>query len=53
MRTAALLVPGEHAKCEPKAFAQTIEGFEQVQRRLGASGLEPASILIVMEATAS
>lgn len=51
--TAALLVPGDQAKCEPKAFAQTAEGFEQLQQRLGASGLEPASILIVMEATAS
>ncbi len=51
--TAALLVPGDQAKCEPKAFAQTTEGFEQLQQRLGASGLEPASILIVMEATAS
>jgi transposase len=51
--TAALLMPGQHARCEPKAFAQTTEGFEQLQRRLSASGLEPAVILIVMEATAS
>jgi hypothetical protein len=45
--TAALLVPGEKAKCEPKAFAQTAEGFAFLQQRLGASGLEPASILVV------
>ena len=51
--SAALLMPGEQAKCEPKAYAQTTEGFEQLQRRLSAFGLEPAVILIVMEATAS
>jgi transposase len=51
--TAALLVPGEQAKCEPTAFVQTAEGFALLQQRLGASGLEPASILVVMEATGS
>jgi len=38
---------------EPKAFAQTSEGFEHFQQRQGTSGFEPASILIVMEATGS
>jgi transposase len=51
--TAALLQPGEQAQSEPRAFAQTSEGFEQVQQRLTSTGLEPAAILIVMEATSS
>jgi transposase len=51
--TAALLLPGEKAQRESKAFAQTSEGFESLQQRLLATGLEPASILIVMEATGS
>jgi transposase len=51
--TAAYLVPGTKPKCEPKPFEQTPSGFEGLQQRLLAFGLEPASILIVMEATAS
>jgi hypothetical protein len=35
--TAALLVPGEKAKCEPTAFAQTAEGFALL--RASAGGL--------------
>jgi transposase len=51
--TVAHLVPGTTPKCEPKPFEQTASGFEGLQQRLRAYGLEPASILIVMEATAS
>ena len=51
--TAAHLVPGTRPTCDPKTFEQTPGGFEGVQQRLLAFGLEPASILIVMEATAS
>jgi len=51
--TAALLLPGEKAQSEPRTFAQTSEGFEHFQQRLITSGLEPTSILIVMEATGS
>jgi transposase len=51
--TVAHLVPGTPPKCEPQPFEQTASGFEGLQQRLRASGLEPASILIVMEATAS
>jgi transposase len=51
--TSALLLPGGKAQSEPKAFAQTSEGFEHFQQRLLTSGLEPTSILIVMEATGS
>jgi transposase len=51
--TAALLLPGETARSEPKAFAQTSEGFEHLQQRLTSFVLEPASIFIVMEATGS
>jgi transposase len=46
-------VPGTTPRCEPKPFEQTASGFEGFQQRLRAYGLEPASILIVMEATAS
>ena len=45
-------VPGTKPRCEPKPFEQTPSGFEGLQPRLLAFGLEPASILIVMEATA-
>ena len=51
--TAAHLVPGTRPKCEPKPFEQTPSGFEGLQQRLRAYGLEPEFILIVMEATAS
>ncbi len=47
--TTAYLVPGTTPKCEPKPFEQTASGFESLR----AYGLEPASILMVMEATAS
>ncbi|HEV2661892.1 MAG TPA: IS110 family transposase, partial [Ktedonobacteraceae bacterium] len=46
-------VPGTTPRCEPKPFEQTASGFEGFQQRLRAYGLEPDSILIVMEATAS
>jgi transposase len=51
--TVAHLVPGARPTCEPRPFEQTASGFEGLQQRLRASGVEPASILIVMEATAS
>jgi transposase len=51
--TAANLVPGTRPRCEPKPFEQTASGFEGLQQRLRAYGLEPESILIVMEASAS
>jgi transposase len=51
--TTAYLMPGTPLTCEPKPFEQTASGFECLQKRLRAFGLEPASILIVMEATAS
>ncbi len=51
--TVASLVPGTKPKREPKPFEQTGKGFEHFQTLLRESGIEPASILVVMEATGS
>jgi transposase len=51
--TAASLTPGAKPKREPKAYAQTAQDFERFQKRLQEYGIEPAAILIVMEATGS
>ena len=49
--TAASLVSGAKLKRESKPFEQTAQGFEQFQKRLQASGIDPGATLVVMEAT--
>jgi transposase len=49
--TAASLIPGAKPKRESKAFEQTAQGFGQFQKRLQAYGIDPGTILVVMEAT--
>jgi transposase len=51
--TAAMLAPGAKPKRKPKAYTQTIQDFERFQKRLRDHGIEPAAILVVMEATGS
>jgi transposase len=51
--TVAYFVPGARPTCEPKPLEQTASAFDGLQHRLRAYGLDPASSLIVMEATAS
>ncbi|GAC1411820.1 MAG: hypothetical protein PVS3B3_30380 [Ktedonobacteraceae bacterium] len=49
--TAASLLPERNPKREPMPFEQTVQGFEQFQKRLRALGMDPAATLVVMEAT--
>jgi transposase len=51
--TAATLTAGARPKREPKAYAQTTQDFERFQKRLREHGIEPAAILVVIEATGS
>lgn len=51
--TVASLAPGAKPKREPKPFEQTTSGFKHFQDLLRETNLEPASILVVMEATGS
>src|SRR5215470_16959865 len=51
--TVASLAPGAKPKREPKAYTQTPQDFERFQKRLQEHEIEPAAILVVMEATGS
>jgi len=51
--TVASLAPGAKPKREPKAYTQTTQDFARFQKRLQEHGMEPAAILVVMEATGS
>ncbi|HET8911036.1 MAG TPA: hypothetical protein VFN23_06215 [Ktedonobacteraceae bacterium] len=47
--TAASLASGAKPKRALKPFEQTAGGFEQFQKRLQASGIDPGAILVVIE----
>ena len=49
--TAASVVPGTQTTRETKPYEQTAHGFERFVKRLLESGIPPADILVVMEAT--
>ena len=42
--TAASLLPAAKPKRESKPFEQTAQGFEQFQKRLHVSGIDPGAI---------
>jgi transposase len=48
---ATSLVPGTQATREAKSYEQTAHGFERFVKRLQDSGIPPADILVVKEAT--
>ena len=49
--TATSVVAGTQATREAKFYVQTSQGFERFVKRLHDSGIPPADILVVMEAT--
>ncbi len=44
---------GEEPRGKPATFAQSPEGFHQLQQQLSALDLAPAQVLVVLEATGS
>ena len=50
--TVSWMHPGEKA-CRPITIEQTADGYASLERKLRATGLPPAEVLVVMEATGS
>jgi transposase len=50
--TVSWMCPGEKA-CQPVTIEQTPDGYASLERKLQATSIAPAEVLIVMEATGS